>query len=66
MNEDCKHHFHHHRGHGNGALYGLGAVGAAVYYVQTSVGFWGAIVGVLKGLVWPALLVYHVFETLKY
>ena len=63
----CHGHWRHHRGHGHGgALYGLGAVGAAVYYVQNSVGFWGAIVGVLKGLVWPALLVYHVFETLKY
>ncbi|HTB33974.1 MAG TPA: hypothetical protein VK842_03875 [bacterium] len=65
MTADDKHHFHH-RGRGHSANYGLGAVGAAVYYVQNSVGFWGAILGVLKGLVWPALLVYHVFETLKY
>ena len=55
-----------HRHRGNGALYWLGAIGAAFYYVQNSVGFWGAILGVLKGLVWPALLVYHVFEALKY
>jgi hypothetical protein len=65
MSEDYKHHFCHRRG-GHSALYCLGAVGAAVYFVQNSVGFWGAVLGVLKGLVWPAVLVYHVFEMLKF
>ena len=57
--------FHYRRG-GHNALYCLGAVGAAVYFVQNSVGFWGAVLGVLKGLVWPAVLVYHAFEMLKF
>lgn len=46
-----------------GAVYGLGFLGAAVYYVSTATGFWIGVLGVLKALVWPAFLVY---EVLKY
>lgn len=45
------------------ALYGLGFVGAAVYYISTAVSFWAGVVGFLKASVWPAFLV---FELLKY
>ena len=45
------------------ALYGLGFVGAAVYYISTAVSFWAGVIGFLKALVWPAFLV---FEALKY
>lgn len=44
---------------GAGGVYFLGMIGAAVYYLQNSVGFWGGIVALLKALVWPAYLVYH-------
>lgn len=40
--------------------YGLGMIGAAVYYLHVSYGFWPSIVALLKALVWPAFLVYHV------
>jgi hypothetical protein len=43
---------------GGGALYFVGFIGALVYYVQTSIGFWGVVLGVLKAFVWPAMLVY--------
>jgi hypothetical protein len=45
-----------------GGAYGLGFIGAAVYYVSQSTGFWMGVLGILKALVWPAFLV---FEALK-
>jgi hypothetical protein len=49
--------------HGGEAVYGLGMIGAAVYYISTAAGFWMGVLGFLKALVWPAFLVY---EALKY
>lgn len=46
-----------------GAVYGLGFIGAAIYFVSQSTGFWMGVLGVLKALVWPAFLV---FEALKF
>lgn len=48
---------------GSGAIYGLGFVGAVIYYISTATGFWMGVLGVLKALVWPAFLV---FELLKF
>lgn len=45
------------------AFYGLGFIGAVVYYISTATGFWMGVLGVLKALVWPAFLV---FEVLKF
>jgi len=47
-----------------GAVYGLGFIGAAVYYISTATGFWIGVLGVLKALVWPAFLVYEVLKFL--
>lgn len=49
---------------GSGAVYGLGLIGAAVYFISTATGFWMGVLGFLKAIVWPALLVYKVFEHL--
>lgn len=46
-------------------IYGLAVVGAAVYYIQQSTTFWTGALGLLKGIVWPAMLIYRVFEMLK-
>lgn len=46
-----------------GAVYGLGFIGAVIYYISTATGFWIGVLGVLKTLVWPAFLV---FEMLKF
>lgn len=43
----------------SGHVYGLGIIGAAVYYLHTTVGFWPSVVALLKAIVWPAFLVYH-------
>lgn len=45
-----------------GGIYFLGFIGAAVYYIQHSTGFWGGVVGFLKALVWPAFLVYELLR----
>jgi hypothetical protein len=42
-----------------GAVYGLGMIGAAIYYIQHAPTFWVGVIGVLKAFVWPAFLVYH-------
>jgi hypothetical protein len=53
------------RGAGGGsAIYGLGLIGALVYYIQQADGFWSGVLGVLKALVWPVFLVYHLLKSL--
>lgn len=47
-----------------GAVYGLGLIGALVYYLQHGHGFWGVVLGILKALVWPAFLVYDALKHL--
>ncbi len=47
-----------------GAIYGLGFVGAVVYFVSTSTGFWTGVLGFLKAIVWPAFLVYGLLKSL--
>ncbi|MCK5134155.1 MAG: hypothetical protein KAR19_00085 [Bacteroidales bacterium] len=46
------------------AVYGIGLIGAAVYFISTATGFWIGVLGILKALVWPALLVYEAFKAL--
>jgi hypothetical protein len=47
-----------------GAVYGLGFIGAAVYYIMHATGFWMGVLGILKAIVWPALVVFHLLEFL--
>ena len=47
------------------AVYGLGFVGALIYYIQHAATFGMGLLGVLKAMVWPAMLIYKVLETLK-
>jgi len=48
----------------SGAVYGLGFIGAAIYFISHATGFWMGVIGFLKALVWPALLVYLAFKHL--
>lgn len=50
---------------GLGGVYFLSLVGAAVYYVQQTSGFWPGVLGILKAIVWPAMLIYKVFTFLQ-
>ena len=49
-------------GRGPNCFYGLGFIGAAVYFISQSTGFWMGAVGFLKALVWPVFLVYEAFH----
>jgi hypothetical protein len=55
---------HIHKSKSCGAIYGLGLVGALIYFISTATSFWGGVVGVLKALVWPAFMVYGLFGLL--
>ena len=50
--------------HSGNAVYGLGFIGSAVYYISTATGFWMGVLGVLKSIVWPAFLVYGLLKFL--
>ena len=47
-----------------GAVYGLGFIGAAVYYISQATSFWMGVLGFLKAVVWPAFLVYELLRFL--
>jgi hypothetical protein len=49
---------------GGSAVYGLGLIGALVYYIQQASGFWPIILGILKAFVWPAFVVYYLLKSL--
>ncbi len=40
-------------------------IGALVYFVQQSFGFWGFVLAVLKSFVWPAYVLYHIMQVLR-
>lgn len=46
----------------SGAVYGLGFIGAAIYFISHAAGFWIGVLGFLKALIWPAFLVYEAFK----
>ena len=49
---------------GGGGLWFVGFVGALVYYMQHDAGSVGLVfLGILKALVWPAMLVYYVLQS---
>ena len=48
---------------GSGAFYGLGFLGALAYYLTTATSLWAGVLGVLKAIFWPAVLV---FELMKF
>jgi hypothetical protein len=50
---------------GAGALYGLGFIGALVYYIQQATTFWEGLLGILKAMVWPAFLIHKVLGLLQ-
>jgi len=45
-----------------GAVYGIGMIGAAVFYISHAATFWLGVLGFLKAIVWPAFLVYGVLK----
>ena len=47
-----------------GAVYGLGLIGAAIYFISQASSFWPGVLGFLKALVWPAILVFEALRSL--
>ncbi len=48
---------------GGGAVYGLGMIGAAVYFFQSAESGWDYVLAFPKAIVWPALLVYKLLKS---
>ena len=51
-------------GASSGAVYGLGLIGAAIYFISHAATFWMGVLGFMKALVWPAIFVYEIFKHL--
>ncbi len=68
MNEekncDCKSRHYHQQTASGGAVYGLGLIGAAVYFLPHATSFWLVVLAILKALVWPAILVFEALRDL--
>jgi hypothetical protein len=72
MDEDkdlCKNNFQGRKmmkgGGASSAVYGLGFIGALVYFLQHATTFWIGLLGILKAIIWPAIVVYKWLEFLK-
>jgi hypothetical protein len=46
-------------------IYGMGLIGALVYYIQHAATLGMGLLGVLKAIVWPAMVIYKMLELLK-
>lgn len=48
----------------SGGVYGLAFLGALFYYLINAENLWMGVLGFLKALIWPAILVYELFKFL--
>ena len=48
----------------NNTVYGMGFIGALVYYISTAGSFWAGVVGIFKAIFWPAFLVFEALSHL--
>lgn len=46
----------------SGSIAFLTYIGAAVYFVNQVDGFWNIVAGLLKAVVWPAILLYNILQ----
>ncbi len=53
------------KNHASDALYGLGVIGALVYFLQQATTIGMGILGIFKAFFWPAFVVFKVLEFLK-
>lgn len=49
----------------SGGIYGLAFIGALFYYIQHATTFVMGLLGVVKAIFWPAVLIYKILEYLK-
>lgn len=50
---------------GSGAIYGMGLLGALVYFLQHATNFQEGVIGVFKAIFWPGVILYKALELLK-
>jgi hypothetical protein len=48
----------------SGAIYGMGFIGALIYFLQHATSFVTVIVGIIKAIFWPAVVIYRVLQLL--
>lgn len=48
-----------------GGVYFLAFIGAAIYYLQQANSLWEGIVGLVKAIFWPAVIMYEVLKLLN-
>jgi hypothetical protein len=53
------------QGGSSDSVYGLGFIGALVYFIGQARDFREGVIGFFKAIVWPAILVYEIFKLLK-
>jgi hypothetical protein len=53
------------RGSASDAVYGFGLLGAWYYYLSTATSFGMGLLGIVKGIFWPAMLIFEVLKTLE-
>jgi len=51
---------------GGSAVYGLGLIGALVYFLQQATTLWEGLIGLIQAFLWPAVLVYKLLEFLGF
>lgn len=51
--------------HSGSAIYALGIFGALVYFLQRADSFVAVIMGIVKAVVWPAVILYKSLELLQ-
>lgn len=49
---------------GGHVIYGLGFIGAVIYYIAAATGFWSGVLGFLKAIIWPVFMVYGALKFL--
>ena len=53
------------RGGASEAVYGFGLIGAWIYYISHATTILMGLLGILKGIFWPAMLVYELMKYLN-
>ncbi len=53
------------KGGASEAVYGFGLIGAWIYYLTHATTIWMGVLGIFKGIVWPAMLVYEALKFLN-
>lgn len=48
---------------GGGAVYGLGLLGALIYFIRAADSIWEGLLGILQAILWPAYVVFKLLES---